>query len=82
MAVRLVSATKRFIGSSADEKPLLEPRDAGSTFLATDTRTMHYWTGTEWQAAPSESPSSSDSYLSAILTELQEQRVLLEALHD
>ena len=48
MATTLEGATKRFIGSSNDERPQLDPRDAGSTFFETDTGNIHRWDGRDW----------------------------------
>ena len=51
MAVRLEGSIRRYIGTSADQKPTAEVR-AGSSFMETDTGRIARYNGESWQSVP------------------------------
>lgn len=81
MAVTLESTIKRFIGNSADPRPELSEKEAGSSFYVEDTRQIERWNGTTWVQAPvdqHEVDRSEQLALSRRTTELLE--LILEKL--
>ena len=85
MAVRLESTTKRFIGNSTDEKPLVDV-PSGSRFLEINTGIVFIFNGTSWISSIASSDTSSVAstenygfYFEAIIDLLTDIRDILSS---
>lgn len=75
MSVRLETTIRRFVGNSADTKPELDMRDAGSSFLEEDTGKISRWNGRTWT-----NPAPGDDPLSLIADQLNMTNELLQLI--
>lgn len=74
MAVRLESTIKRFVGSSADQKPQ-DDIPAGSSFLEGNTGAIFRWDGRAWM--PSFAEERTDVYFQSMIGLLEDIREAL-----